>query len=232
MNTRVILIIVIVALAAWVDFSQELSIPNPFTLEPLWSRDVSPKLGLDLRGGLQVVLEADLPEGATISSEQMETARLILENRTNALGVNESVLQVAGSNRIVGEFPGVANPDEVKATLGQTGRLEFVDFGYNPLAEGTAVQTDVDGGTATDLATVDPAAIPDPNNPIIYHTVMTGDRIKTALAYRDETTGQYGISFTLTSDGATIFSDHTSTHSQQYLGIVLDKVVISAPQIN
>jgi len=224
LTTRVILIVIIVALAAWVDFSQELIIPNPFTLETLWSRDVSPKLGLDLRGGLQVVLEADLPEGTTISSEQMETARLILENRTNALGVNESVLQVAGNNRIVGEFPGVANPDEVKATLGQTGRLEFVDFGFTPISEGTTIQTDVDGGTATDLTTADP------NAPIVYHTVMTGDKIKTALVSQDQFK-RYVIAFTMTSEGAQIFGDHTSTHVEQYLGIVLDKVVISSPSI-
>ena len=224
LTTRVILIVIIVALAAWVDFSQELIIPNPFTLETLWSRDVSPKLGLDLRGGLQVVLEADLPEGATIGKEQMETARLILENRTNALGVNESVLQVAGSNRIVGEFPGVANPDEVKATLGQTGRLEFVDFGNTFIEEGTIVQTDVDGGTATDPATADP------NAPIVYHTVMTGDKIKTALVSQDQFK-RYVIAFTMTSEGAQIFGDHTSTHVEQYLGIVLDKVVISSPSI-
>lgn len=229
LTTRIVMIVIIVALAAWIDFSSNLNIVNPFNDQILWSRDVSPKLGLDLRGGLQVVLEADLPEGTEITKEQMETARLILENRTNALGVNESVLQVAGENRIVGEFPGVANPDEVKATLGQTGRLEFVDFGNAPISEGTTIQTDVDGGTATDLTTVDPTTV-DPNNPIIYHTVMTGDKIASALVATDQL-GQYGISFTLTSEGAQIFGDHTSAHVGEYLGIVLDKVVISSPSI-
>jgi preprotein translocase subunit SecD len=230
LSSRLILIAVIVALAAWIDFSTELKIPNPITDQTLWRRDVSPKLGLDLRGGLQVVLEADLPEGATISKEQMETARLILENRTNALGVNESVLQVAGENRIVGEFPGVADPDEVKATLGQTGRLEFVDFGFTPVADGTDIQTDVDGGTATDLATYDPATA-DPNVPVIFHTVMTGDKIESAIVSQDQL-GRWVIDFVLTNEGAIIFGDHTSTHSQQYLGIVLDKTVVSYPQIN
>jgi len=225
LTSRVILIVIIAALAAWIDFSQEIKIPNPFTGETLWSRDVSPKLGLDLRGGLQVVLEADLPEGTAISKEQMETARLILENRTNALGVNESILQVAGSNRIVGEFPGVSDPDKVKATLGQTGRLEFVDFGNTFIAEGTVVQTDVEGETATDPATADP------NAPIIYHTVMTGDKIETAVVSTDQM-GRYIIGFTLTNEGSEIFYNHTSTHSQQYLGIVLDKTVISSPRIN
>ncbi len=230
LSSRLILIAVIVALAAWIDFSTELKIPNPITDQTLWRRDVSPKLGLDLRGGLQVVLEADLPEGATISKEQMETARLILENRTNALGVNESVLQVAGENRIVGEFPGVADPDEVKATLGQTGRLEFVDFGFTPVADGTVIQTDVDGGTATNLATYDPATA-DPNVPVIYHTVMTGDKIESAIVSQDQL-GRWVIDFVLTNEGAIIFGDHTSTHSQQFLGIVLDKTVVSYPQID
>ena len=222
-TTRLILIAVIVAISAWIDFSSELTIPNPFTDQTLWRRDVTPRLGLDLRGGLQVVLEADLPEGTSITADQMETARLILEKRTNALGVNESVLQVAGSNRIVGEFPGVSDPDQVKATLGQTGRLEFVDFGSTPIAEGTTIQTDVDGGTPSDLATADPATA-------IYHTVMTGEKIETAMVSTNQL-GQYSIDFTLTSEGATIFGDHTSANVNKYLGIVLDKVVISSPSI-
>ena len=225
MTTRIILIVIIVAMAAWIDFSPKLELVNPFNDQTLWSRDVNTRLGLDLRGGLQVVLEADLPEGTEITNEQMETAKLILENRTNALGVNESVLQVAGNNRIVGEFPGATDPDQIKATLGETGRLEFVDFGSNPVAEGTTVQTDVDGGTATDPATADPTA------PVVYHTVMTGDKIATALVSQDAL-NNFVIEFSLTSEGGQIFGDHTSSHSQQYLGSVLDKVVISAPQIN
>jgi preprotein translocase subunit SecD len=230
LTSRLILIAVVVALAVWIDFSQEISIPNPITGTTWWKRDVSPRLGLDLRGGLQVVLEADLPAGTTISKEQMETARLILENRTNALGVNESVLQVAGENRIVGEFPGATDPDQIKATLGETGRLEFVDFANNPPAVGTVIQTDVDGGTATDLTTYDPATA-DPNIPIIYHTVMTGDKIESALVTQNQLS-QWVIAFTLTNEGAQIFGDHTSTHVNQYLGIVLDKTVVSNPTIS
>lgn len=227
LNSRIVLIVLIVALAAWIDFSQEIRIENPFTQQTWWSRDVSPKLGLDLRGGLQVVLEADLPEGTDIGKDEMEIARLILENRTNALGVNESLLQVAGSNRIVGEFPGVADPDEVKATLGQTGRLEFVDFGSTYIPEGTVIQTDVDGGAPTDPA----AAASDPEAPVIYHTVMTGDKISSALVSRDQL-GGFIIEFSMTDEGSTIFADHTGAHVGEYLGIVLDKTVISAPRIN
>ncbi|MEW5938439.1 MAG: protein translocase subunit SecD, partial [Chloroflexota bacterium] len=68
--------------------------------------------------------------------------------------------------------------------------------------------------------------------PIIYHTVMTGADLKTATVGQDPTSGRYYIAFTLTAEGAQIFSQHTSTHTQQYLGIVLDKTVISSPIIN
>jgi preprotein translocase subunit SecD len=225
MTSRIILIVVITALSAWIDFNSELNVVNPINGQTLWGRDVNPRLGLDLRGGLQVVLEADLPEGTNITKDQMETARLILENRTNALGVNESILQVAGNNRIVGEFPGATDPDQIKATLGETGRLEFVDFGENPVAAGSAIETDVDGKPATDMATASP------DQPVVYHTVMTGDKIESAIVSQDQL-GRFVIDFTLTSEGKQIFGDHTTLHNKQFLGIVLDKVVLSAPQIN
>ena len=72
----------------------------------------------------------------------MQNAKNILQNRANALGVSEITMQTAGDRRIVAEFPGVTNPEEVVATLKQTALLEFVDMGSTPVAEGTTVQTD------------------------------------------------------------------------------------------
>ena len=77
--------------------------------------------GLDLQGGLQVLLEADLPPDTEISTEQIQTARDIIENRVNGLGVTEPIIQVAGSNRIVVELPGIENPEEAVATIKETG---------------------------------------------------------------------------------------------------------------
>ena len=71
------------------------------------------RLGLDLRGGLQTLLEADLPATVKISSDDLAVTRQILESRANALGVSEVVMQTAGERRIVAEFPGVSNPEEV-----------------------------------------------------------------------------------------------------------------------
>jgi preprotein translocase subunit SecD len=87
---------------------------------------------------MQVLLE--VPEGVAVDTQSMQDARQILENRSNGLGVSEVTLQVAGDRRIVGEFPGVTDTEQVVSVLKQTGLLEFVDFGDNPPAEGTIVK--------------------------------------------------------------------------------------------
>jgi len=179
---------------------------------------VDVKLGLDLRGGLQALLEADVPADTAISSEELQNAKNIMENRVNGLGVSEITMQTAGDRRIVAEFPGVSNPEEVVAMLKQTALLEFVDMGTTPVPEGTVITTDF--GTT---APTDPAET-------TYHTVMTGAGLKTAAVTRSET-GEYAISFTLKPDATDIFGEYTTSHQQQYLAIVLDKKVISTPII-
>jgi preprotein translocase subunit SecD len=256
MNRRninwLILIIFLFLLALWVDLSKGISFPNPFNPnETLFSRNVDVRLGLDLRGGLQTLLEADVPADVPVSSEDLAVTRQILDNRANALGVSEVIMQTAGERRIVAEFPGVSNPEEVVASLQQTALLEFVDFGSNPVAPGTKIETDFatssDGeslptGTPTVASTAEATATTDPNQPTptaaapeppatTYNTVMTGADLEEAHVEVDSL-GQPAVGFTLTDTGRQIFSDYTSTHTGQYLGIVLDKTVISAPVVN
>src|ERR1044071_4111044 len=161
-NTNWLIVIVLLFIAAlWIDLSQKISFPNPFKNgEPLFSRNTDIRLGLDLRGGLQTLLEADVPAATTVSSSDLAVTRQILENRANALGVSEVVMQTAGERRIVAEFPGVNNPEEVVKSLQQTALLEFVDFGSNPVAVGTKIETDHGSGTAEQPAvtpTTDPS---------------------------------------------------------------------------
>jgi preprotein translocase subunit SecD len=247
--TRLVLIVIVAALAIWVDMSDEIRIPNPFDMETaLISRNVTPRLGLDLQGGLQVLLEADLPESSNVTSQEMETARQIVENRTNALGVSENVIQLAGERRIVGEFPGAEDADAILDIIQQTGLLEFVDTGdYSP-EDGTILQTDFAAGSTsealpavTPTVTVNPSATEAPATETpttdgtqpqtVYHTIMTGKDLRSVNVGVD-TTGQPAIDFTLSSEGATIFEQHTAANSGKYLAIVLDKRVISAPRIN
>ena len=234
-NTNwLITIIILLAISIWVDFSKEISLINPFNLNgsPLISRNVDIKLGLDLRGGLQTLLEADVPAGSTVSSTDLETTRQILEKRANALGVSEVVMQTAGDRRIVAEFPGVKNPEEVISSLQQTGLLEFVDTGSTTPAEGSIIETDFATGS-TPAAT--PTAAPSANGtqpPTVYHTIMTGKELVTISVSKASISGKYNINFTLTANGTKVFGDHTSANVGKILTIALDKRVISAPSIN
>ncbi|MFZ5821578.1 MAG: protein translocase subunit SecD [Chloroflexota bacterium] len=224
--TRLVLIVVILAAALWVDLSDKIVIYNPINDSRLVDRDVTPRLGLDLRGGLQVLLEADVPQETEVDPESMQTARTIMENRTNALGVSENVLQIAGERRIVGEFPGLEDADAVLATIQQTGLLEFVDTGDVGMDPGMVIQTDFATGSESEAA-------PTPEGgaeAVIYHTVMTGKDLKQVLVTQDQL-GDYIIQFELTSEGAKVFAEHTAANIQRYLTIVLDKQVISSPVI-
>ncbi len=178
-------------------------------------------LGLDLVGGIQVLLEADLPESTQIDQEQMKTARQIVENRVNGLGVAEAVVQVAGDRRIVVELPGVDDPEQAVQTIKGTALLEFVDVGAAPPPDGTVIQTDF---TQSESSPIDPA-LP------VYNTVMTGADLTSAQVSTDQL-GRPNIVFELTPDGATKFSEFTSANVGRYLAIVLDKQVISAPVIS
>lgn len=224
LTNRIILIVVVLALALWIDFSSEIKILNPVTDEPLFTRNVNPRLGLDLQGGLQVLLEADLPENAQIDSASMEIARDIVQQRTDALGVNENVIQVAGERRIVGEFPGLEDTESVLETIQQTGLLEFVDTGdYSP-PEGSFLVTDYS-------PTGEPVAAPESGEPV-FRTIMTGADLDSVSVTQDTLGVGYSINFILKSNGSRIFADHTSANVGKYLTIILDKQVISSPIIN
>ena len=105
------------------------------------NKDIEFRLGLDLQGGIRVLLAADVPP-EDLRSEDMEGARGVIENRVDALGVTEPLIQLSGSDRIIVELPGISDPQAAVATIRETGLLEFVDFGYDPLAAGTPIRTD------------------------------------------------------------------------------------------
>lgn len=220
---RIALIVVILALALWIDLSSEINITNPLTDLPMFSRNVAPRLGLDLQGGLQVLLEADLPENAQIDAAQMEIARNIVQQRTDALGVNENVIQIAGERRIVGEFPGLEDTESVLETIQQTGLLEFVDTGDFSPEPGTILTTDYNPSGEPVVAA---------EGELVFRTVMTGAELSSVTVAPDTLGTSYIISFVLKSDGAKVFAEHTEANIGKFLTIVLDKQVISSPVIN
>lgn len=219
-----IIVLILLAFSIWINISDSITIVNPFDSTTFFQRDISTKLGLDLRGGLQALLE--VPEGVNVTAEDLNTTKTILENRVNALGVSEVTMQIAPPRRIVAEFPGIDNPEEVVASVKQIAQLEFVDFGNNPLPEGTIIKTDQGNpGSAT--------PVEDTTTPVedrVYHTVMTGTALQT-VNVQPSASGSYEIAFALKTEGAQVFSEFTGKNVGKFLAIVLDKKVISAPQI-
>jgi len=84
------------------------------------------ELGLDLRGGSQLLLEVQ-PAGdiTKISPKELESVKAVLDLRVNGLGVAESTLQTIGDDQLVLELPGETDPSRAAKTLGETALLEF-----------------------------------------------------------------------------------------------------------
>ncbi len=194
-------------------------------------RDIEISQGLDLQGGIQVLLEADLPEDAEIEQEAIETARKIIENRVNGLGVAEPLVQLQGSRRIIVELPGLQDEKQALDLIRETGQLEFIDVGYGFVDPGSIVETDHVPGQAIE-ETVE-SQVNEQGEPI-YHTVMTGEALKSAHRLSDNSGGpmQHYVAFELQGDWARVFSDYTASHVGQRLAIVLDKEVLSCPEIS
>ena len=238
-NVGLLLIgVIILAVAAiWVDLPTNPGIHihlGPINID----RDIRVHQGLDLQGGMQVLLEADLPEGQEIEAGAMDAAKVIVKNRVDALGVTEPLVQSQGERRIIVELPGVKDPELAIATIRETGLLEFVDAGNTFLPPDTVVETTFGGGIVptettptveiTETATVTPTVPVPPEQ--VYATVMTGKELDTVNVALD----QYGkpeIQFSLKPAGASTFATFTSRSVGKFLCIVLDKRVISCPRI-
>ncbi|HWE80400.1 MAG TPA: protein translocase subunit SecD [Gaiellaceae bacterium] len=86
------------------------------------------KQGLDLQGGLEVVLQAEPKKGETITSAEMDNAISIMRTRVDKLGVSEPVITKQGTNQIVIELPAVHDATQAAKIIGQTAQLELYDL--------------------------------------------------------------------------------------------------------
>ncbi len=87
------------------------------------------KLGLDLQGGSQILLEVDFSGLKDLSDQQkqdaVKTALEIIRNRIDQFGVSEPSIQRTGPNRIIVQLPGLKDPSRAKELIGKTALLEF-----------------------------------------------------------------------------------------------------------
>lgn len=181
--------------------------------------------GLDLQGGLQVLLEADVPADEPVDRDDLVAARQIISQRVNGLGVAEPLVQVEGERRILVELPGIADAEQAIDVIRETALLEFIDTGSTPLPEGTCVRTTLNEGRPSPCEQED-GGQPAPT----FDTVLTGAALRNASAEADQF-GRTFVAFEMTPDGAETLGSHTSENIGRFLTIVLDKRVISSPRI-
>jgi preprotein translocase subunit SecD len=116
--TSGLIVVIVVALAAGVINYQGLVAKNP---------RLAPKLGLDLSGGVRIVLEAEDTATVQATSDAIDAAVGVIDKRVNSLGVSEAtvVREGATSKRIIVELPGWEDPERAKELIGKTALLEF-----------------------------------------------------------------------------------------------------------
>lgn len=235
--TWLVLIALLVSFTVWVSLPNNPGIRVDLNGDGEYEIDtpIEIRQGLDLAGGVKVLLEADLPEGQTPPPGAMEEVRRIVESRIDALGALEPVVQLQGEQRLIVELPGFENPESAVELIRETALLEFVEV-PGPVPAGTPLLTSYAVEQGEDFlnpeeADAEAGDIEEPISDAVYETVMTGEILRTSDVQIDPATGSPLVSFTLTAEGAQQFGDYTSAHVGDYLAIVLDGVVISAPQI-
>jgi preprotein translocase subunit SecD len=207
--------------------------------------------GLDLQGGLQVVLQAQPVVGQSLDGDTLEGTKQTLERRVNALGVSEPLIQTRGSDQIIVELPGIEDPQAAVEVLQETALLEIIDPIGQYLPDGFVVDTTLGPadrsnpaeaatpgsatpgvGTPVGSPVASPvAAEPGPQGPV-FETIISGADLADAFVTTDQTGFGQVVGFTLNDSGAEKFFDYTSTHLGQPMSIVIDKVVISSPRID
>lgn len=202
---------------------------------------ITQSLGLDLVGGLRVLLQADIPADNFSMDDLAETANNV-SRRVNALGLTEATVQVQGRDRILVELPGVRDPEQAIAVIQQTALLEFVDFGglgaqarsYVGAKIVTSEQVKMRSKGAEDE---DPFADrrAHPVNGLPFQTVMTGAGLQAASAVLAPAQGsgssQWMINFEIKPDYQSLFGDFTQQRLGEPMAIVLDGEALSAPII-
>ena len=217
-RTALTLIAVIGVLALIVDFWPRLRLPGFDAASG--SRLIETKLGLDLQGGLKVEYRVDSAGGKSPTLNDLEVIRGIMENRVNSTGVSEPIVVTSGTDRIVIEIAGETDTEAVRALVGQTGRLDFVPI---------PTTTSVTQGQTLDLSSATKcqgtAAV------TVLCIMFSGDQLQSATIGADQN-GNRAVDFVLKEQGKNLFGAWTTAHVNEQFAIVLDSVVISAPNIN
>ena len=192
-----------------VNFAKNRALPSFFGRRLTF--DFPLKLGLDIAGGVQLTLDADMsaipPEDRLTA---LQAAVEIIRQRVDAYGLNEPIIQTSTSGdqyRIIIEIPGLSDVDEAVSLIGTTAQLDFR----------------LQNSEATMAATIDDLFIP---------TGLDGSMLDRAVATVDTNTRQQVVQLQFSSEGQKLFGDLTSQHVGDTLAIFIDGYPIMMPTIN
>ncbi|OXM46430.1 protein translocase subunit SecD [Amycolatopsis alba] len=182
----------------------------------------APRLGLDLRGGTQIVLETKDSPTVTAGAETTDRTLEVLRRRVDALGVAEPMLARSGDNRIIVELPGVRDPREAVEVIGRTAQLSF----HPVLGAGAAPDARVLSDESGQQIALGPAA-------------LTGEGVDEARSSIDsQGGGGWLVSVDFKGDSGRAWERLTGQAAcappgdpTRRVAIALDDKVISSPQV-
>ncbi|MBI4972474.1 MAG: protein translocase subunit SecD [Candidatus Omnitrophica bacterium] len=185
-------------------------------------------LGLDLKGGMHLVLKVDTAQLSKEAKEDAADRALeVIRNRIDQFGVREPSIQKQGTDEIVVQLPGVTERDRAIELIGKTALLEFklVSADMDKLKQ--ALGGNVPDGYELKYAQED-------NEPLLLEkeAVLTGEALTNAAVRFDQS--QFNepiVGLQFNSDGAKKFAQVTSNNVGRRLAIVLDGKLQSAPRI-
>lgn len=231
---------------------------NDIVVLPL-VKDLPFNLGLDLKGGTQLVYEADvtnIPEAD--QADAMESARDVIERRVNVFGVSEPLVQVnKGSNgelRIIAELAGVKDVKEAIKMIGETPILEFKEQNLAsvssslenaPQVNEVTPQSSSEGDnqnislenitintTEDNVPAVENVPVNLDPTDLWQNTELTGKYLKRAILQFNPSDNTPEVSLEFNDEGSKLFEDITARNIGQPVAIFLDGYVISAPTVN
>ena len=196
--------------------------------------------GLDIQGGLSVVLTAKGENGQAVSTEDMEKSRAIIESRVNALGASEAVVQVQGTDQILVQIPGLTNTEDALDTIGKTGKLEFARLDSFTDQD---VKTKIENGQYGNEATITDElgnSLPSGKTEHLkvedgtYTPLVSGANItNVSIGKEKEASADYAVNVKLDGEGTKAFAEATKelAPTKGKIVIILDNEVQSAPAV-
>jgi len=223
----------IAQLDAAVDTARKLTQPVGLTGQRDW--DVA------VRNSTQIVMTPTAAGLAKATDDALNSSRSVIDLRVNGSGISEAGVRREGDNRIVVEVPGLKDPEALKALLGKTAKLEFklVAFDSDPVALAAGqVPPGVEllpypGARESAGYIVAPKKAGDPPLIAVQRRVMvSGDELQRAVPANDPQTNAPVVSITFDSQGGRKFARVTQDNVNKPFAMILDGIVLSAPNIN